>query len=226
MSHPELTAIRHTCTSTNLKPSSTTVLYYQVPLILEKFLDQMGQSMKKCTLLLCHCLLWFHVGSTPGLCLGGPRSKTSAWRPTTMTEKCHRIPQSLQQADVGIYLLTYLLTPCSRVILEKANQFSASQETPRILRDTKVHYHIHKCLPPVPILRSSHSISPGPRPSVRTFRIVIRFYGEELLAPRPIPKLEDHPSSAVSDCLFGIFAATLHIGGRSSIRNLRTPMPW
>jgi hypothetical protein len=28
--------------------------------------------------------------------------------------------------------------------------------------------------------------------------------------------------SAVCDCLFNILAATLHIGGRSSIRNLRT----
>ena len=27
--------------------------------------------------------------------------------------------------------------------------------------------------------------------------------------------------SAVHDCLFNLFAATLHIGGRSSIRNLR-----
>jgi hypothetical protein len=52
----------------------------------------------------------------------------------------------------------------------------------------------------------------------------IRFHGEELLAPRSNPKLEDHPLSAVRDCLFNIhvFAATLHIGGRSSIRNLRT----
>ena len=48
------------------------------------------------------------------------------------------------------------------------------------------------------------------------------FYGEELLAPRPTPKLGDHPLSSVRDCLFNIFAATLHIGGRSSIRNLRT----
>jgi len=50
----------------------------------------------------------------------------------------------------------------------------------------------------------------------------IRFYGEELLAPRPNSKLEDHPLSAVRNCLFNIFAATLHIGGRFSIRNLRT----
>jgi hypothetical protein len=39
----------------------------------------------------------------------------------------------------------------------------------------------------------------------------ITFYGEELLAPRPTPKLEDHPLSAVRDCLFNTFAATLHI---------------
>ena len=54
---------------------------------------------------------------------------------------------------------------------------------------------------------------------VRSMR---RFYGEELSAPRPTPKLEDHHFSAVRDCLFNILAATLHIGGRSSIRNLRT----
>ena len=50
----------------------------------------------------------------------------------------------------------------------------------------------------------------------------IVFHGEVLLASRPTPKLEDHPLSAVRDCLFNLFAATLHIGGRSSIRNLRT----
>jgi hypothetical protein len=32
-----------------------------------------------------------------------------------------------------------------------------------------------------------------------------------LLAPRPTPKLEDHPLSAVRDCLFNVSAATLHI---------------
>ena len=32
-----------------------------------------------------------------------------------------------------------------------------------------------------------------------------------MLAPRPTPKLEDYPLSAVRDCLFNIFAATLHI---------------
>jgi hypothetical protein len=67
------------------------------------------------------------------------------------------------------------------------------------------------------------SISPGPRLSVWTVRNKIRFYGEELLAPRPTLKLEDHPLSAVRDCiLFSVFAAVLRIGSRSSIR----AMPW
>jgi hypothetical protein len=55
-----------------------------------------------------------------------------------------------------------------------------------------------------------------------TVSLLVCFYGEELLEPRPIPELEDHPLSAVRDRLFNIFAATLYIGGRSSIRNLRT----
>jgi hypothetical protein len=66
------------------------------------------------------------------------------------------------------------------------------------------------------------SISPGPRICLWIFRNKVRFEGEELLALGPTPKMEDHRLSAVRDCLFNIFAATLHIGGRYSIRNLRT----
>jgi hypothetical protein len=40
---------------------------------------------------------------------------------------------------------------------------------------------------------------------------VFLFYGGEFLAPRPTTKLEGHPLSAVRDCLFNIFAVTLHV---------------
>jgi len=49
-----------------------------------------------------------------------------------------------------------------------------------------------------------------------------RFYGEELLGPRPSPKMEDHNLSVVRDCLFNIFAVTLHAGGRSFTCTVRT----
>jgi len=34
----------------------------------------------------------------------------------------------------------------------EANQFAASKEIPHTLWNPKVHYHIHKYLPPVPVL--------------------------------------------------------------------------
>ena len=107
----------------------------------------------------------------------------------------------------------------------EANGFSATQEIPRILWDPKVHYGSHKCPPTVPILSQLDPVHTKVSVPVQGFLWLHRnicFYGEELLAPRPTPKLEDHPLSAVRACLFNIFAATLHTGGRSSIRNLTT----
>ena len=86
----------------------------------------------------------------------------------------------------------------------KANWFAASQEIPRISRNPKVHYHTHKR---PPLVQAS---------CVWVFLNKV-FYREGLLAPRPTPKMEDHPSSAVRGCLLNLFAATLLIGGRSSI---------
>jgi hypothetical protein len=58
--------------------------------------------------------------------------------------------------------------------------------------------------------------------SVRLVLCYVIFFGELFLPLRLTPKREDHPLSAVRDCLLNVFSATLHVVGRSSIWNLRT----
>ena len=113
-----------------------------------------------------------------------------------------------------------LLTPWSRDLLEKPTGSQLVQKFPAFY-GTRLFITAFTRARLFPFLRSYQRINPGPR-SLWMVRNMIHLYGEAVLASRPTPKVEDHPLSAVRSCLFNTFAATLHIGGRSSIRNLRT----
>ena len=73
---------------------------------------------------------------------------------TYQTRRCHitkyhNTNQRLickQASYFRTHLLTYLLTPWSRVLLEKLTGFAANQEIPRILWNPKVHYRTHLSL--------------------------------------------------------------------------------
>ena len=55
----------------------------------------------------------------------------------------------------------------------EANRFAASQEIPRILWNPKIHYRIHKCQPPVPIM---NQLDPVRKSTSRFLKIQLNIY--------------------------------------------------
>lgn len=98
----------------------------------------------------------------------------------------------------------------------EANSSSATQEILCILQNLKVHCCIQKSPPLVPFL------------SCVWFCIMWSTYDDELLAPYPTPKLEEHLLSTVQDTLCNISSATPPPSRRPSpqSKTWREAMSW
>ena len=81
---------------------------------------------------------------------------------TTWPSKLCDIALIVFQCKIRFPLLTYWLTPWSRVLLEKLPGFAATQEISRILWNPKVHYRTQKRPPPVRILSQLHPVPTTP----------------------------------------------------------------
>ena len=90
------------------------------------------------------------------------------------------------------FLLTYLLTYSTvQSPSWAANWYAASQEIPRISRNPKVHYRIHKCTPSVSILGQ-----PNPVHIPTSHLLLFEFYSNILLPARNyVPRHEEVLSS-------------------------------
>ena len=108
-----------------------------------------------------------------------------------MWEVCIEVVCMYQQIYLQILykkilkILTCLLTPWSRVLLEKLTGFAANQEIPHILWNLEVHYRTHKRPPTVPILSQLHPVPTTPSHFLITQQILVipyRRFGKTYLS--------------------------------------------
>ena len=107
-------------------------------------------------------------------------------------------------------------TPWSRVLLEKLTGSAASQETPRIFWNPKVHHRTHKCPPPVPILSQLHPVITTPSQFLKIhlniilpsasgspqWSLFLRFPHQNPVHPSPLPHMRHMPRPSHSSRLY------------------------
>jgi hypothetical protein len=132
-----------------------------------------------------------------------------------MTKKWRHHDPTCVQLKIPLYLLTYLglftysLTPWSRVILEK---LTGSQ----LVRKFHAFYGIRRF---ITSFTSARRLSYSSEAFVNV-SFHDTFFRWGVVNTSPNPKAGGNPLSPVRHCLFSKFAATLHIGDCSFIRNL------
>ena len=99
---------------------------------------------------------------TPICCKNDCSVNSSIWTKFQLRiYECH-LSQHTSLQICYLSTLTYLLTPWTRVLLEKLTGFASNQETPRILWNPQVHYRTHKRPPSVPVLSQFHPVPTTP----------------------------------------------------------------